>query len=389
MTRASRWLAWCLLSAEVAGARGAHRRHGRRRAPSSSTKPSSAPPTSSWASWPATTCPRRSAKAASRRRRRSPVPGRCHWSSASGPCSAPCSSSASPPTPKGTAPTRPSRPSTTTREASASGRSSSRSSPRPSPSARADRAAGRDRPARSAPASPPCLARELDLSPADARMAVATGIGSGIGAIFGAPLGGAVLATEILYRDDFDVEALLPCFVASIVGYVIFGAADRLHAAVRLQRQLPLQSIPSHLLWFALIGVLGGLIGLLYAKGFYGIAGSLQPASVCPAGSSRPSAGLLVGSHRPGHPRGPRHRVRLDPAEPRPPAPVICPSGSSSSCPSPASWPPGCPSARADRAASSDRAWSSAPSSGPRSGDCSTRSSPPWATARRPTSSWA
>ena len=51
-----------------------------------------------------------------------------------------------------------------------------------------------------------------------------TGIGSGIGAIFGAPLGGAVLATEILYRDDFDAAALLPSFVASIIGYVIFGA---------------------------------------------------------------------------------------------------------------------------------------------------------------------
>src|SRR5664280_3167024 len=69
------------------------------------------------------------------------------------------------------------------------------------------------------------LARELDLSPADARIAMMAGIGSGIGAIFGAPLGGAVLATEILYRDDFDAEALLPSFVASILGYVIFGAA--------------------------------------------------------------------------------------------------------------------------------------------------------------------
>ena len=69
------------------------------------------------------------------------------------------------------------------------------------------------------------LSRELDLSPADARIAMMAGIGSGIGAIFGAPLGGAVLATEILYRDDFDAEALLPSFVASIVAYVIFGAA--------------------------------------------------------------------------------------------------------------------------------------------------------------------
>jgi len=137
------------------------------------------------------------------------------------------------------------------------------------------------------------LARELDLTPADARIAVVTGIGSGIGAIFGAPLGGAVLATEILYRDDFDATALLPSFVASIVGYVIFGAAIGytpifgFHASYHFTN-------PSHLLWFALIGVLGGLIGLLYAKSFYGIAdlfGRIElPRWVKPA-----IGGVLVG----------------------------------------------------------------------------------------------
>jgi H+/Cl- antiporter ClcA len=101
------------------------------------------------------------------------------------------------------------------------------------------------------------LARELDLSPADARTAVATGIGSGIGAIFGAPLGGAVLATEILYRDDFDVEALLPCFIASIVGFVIFGAAVGFTPLFGFNDSYHF-SDPSHLLWFALIGVLAG-----------------------------------------------------------------------------------------------------------------------------------
>ncbi len=138
------------------------------------------------------------------------------------------------------------------------------------------------------------LARELDLSPADGRTAVATGIGSGIGAIFGAPLGGAVLATEILYRDDFDVEALLPCFIASIVGYVIFGAAIGYTPLFGFNASYHFSN-PSHLLWFALIGVLGGLIGLLYAKGFYGIAAAFTrvrlPRWVKPA-----IGGALVGS---------------------------------------------------------------------------------------------
>ena len=42
------------------------------------------------------------------------------------------------------------------------------------------------------------LARWLDLTPSDARIAVTVGIGSGIGAIFRAPLGGAVLGAEVL-----------------------------------------------------------------------------------------------------------------------------------------------------------------------------------------------
>jgi H+/Cl- antiporter ClcA len=70
------------------------------------------------------------------------------------------------------------------------------------------------------------LARTLDLSPEDGRVAVSVGIGSGIGAIFGAPLGGAVLAADIVYRDDFEVEALAPGFIASVAGYTVFGLIE-------------------------------------------------------------------------------------------------------------------------------------------------------------------
>ena len=115
------------------------------------------------------------------------------------------------------------------------------------------------------------LSRLFDLSPADARIAVASGIGSGIGSIFGAPLGGAVLATEIMYRDDFEVEALLPSFIASIIGYVVFGSIEGFSPLFGNVESYRLTDA-RQLLWFGLIGILGGLIGLLYAKGFYGIA---------------------------------------------------------------------------------------------------------------------
>ena len=138
------------------------------------------------------------------------------------------------------------------------------------------------------------LARVLDLEPADSRIAVATGIGSGIGAIFGAPLGGAVLASEILYRDDFEPAALLPCFIASAVSYVIFGAAEGYKPLFGFVGSYHF-SEPSQLVWFALIGILAGLVGLLYAKGFYGLA-DLFHRSPLPRWVNPAIGGLLVGA---------------------------------------------------------------------------------------------
>ncbi len=137
------------------------------------------------------------------------------------------------------------------------------------------------------------LARTFDLSPDDARITVASGIGAGIGAIFGAPLGGAVLATEILYRDDFEVEALLPAFIASIVGYAVWGSFEGFGPLFGYVGNYHLTSaLP--LLWFGFIGIVGGLVGLLYAKGFYGIAAAFErltlPRWVRPA-----LGGLMVG----------------------------------------------------------------------------------------------
>jgi chloride channel protein, CIC family len=138
------------------------------------------------------------------------------------------------------------------------------------------------------------LVRALDLEPEDARIVVSSGIGSGIGSIFGAPLGGAVLAAEILYRDDFDPAALLPSFIASGVGYLIFasvegftplfGFADGYHF-----------TRPTQLIWFALIGIISGLVGLCYAKGFYGIT-AIFARSPLPRWANPALGAVIVGA---------------------------------------------------------------------------------------------
>ena len=113
------------------------------------------------------------------------------------------------------------------------------------------------------------LARKMDLSPQDARIAVTVGTGAGIGAIFRAPLGGAVLGTEILYRDDLEPEALLPSLVASIVGFSNFGAVEGF-TPIFGTLHTPQFDHPVQLGYYAMLGIAAGLVGRVYARTFYG-----------------------------------------------------------------------------------------------------------------------
>src|SRR5579875_285254 len=110
----------------------------------------------------------------------------------------------------------------------------------------------------------------LHLDSQDRRLAIATGIGSGIGAIFRAPFGGAVLAAEILYKHDLEIEAIIPALMASIVGYSVFGLWSGWDPIFGTQGNLAFTS-PPQLLYYVVLGLLCGLVGVLYARGFYGI----------------------------------------------------------------------------------------------------------------------
>jgi CIC family chloride channel protein len=113
------------------------------------------------------------------------------------------------------------------------------------------------------------LTRRLNLSDDDGRLAVSLGIGSGIGAIFSAPLGGAVLAASIIYREDFNYRALVPGFITSATAYAVYGSilgyAPMFGFVEPDYRFDPVQTP-----WFALIGVIAAGVGYLYARTFYG-----------------------------------------------------------------------------------------------------------------------
>ncbi len=66
------------------------------------------------------------------------------------------------------------------------------------------------------------LGDRLGLSVKERRILMLTGAAGGLGAIFRAPLGGALTAVEVIYKEDFESEALLPAVVSSTVAYSVF-----------------------------------------------------------------------------------------------------------------------------------------------------------------------
>ena len=130
-------------------------------------------------------------------------------------------------------------------------------------------------------------------NPQDRRIAVAAGIGAGIGAIFRAPLGGALLAAEILYLHDMEVEAIIPSLIASIVGYTLYGAFTGFAPIFGAHPFLELGA-PVQLVYYAVLGALSGVGGVLYAKTFYGAAHAFRRMAL-PRWSKPALGGLAVG----------------------------------------------------------------------------------------------
>lgn len=109
----------------------------------------------------------------------------------------------------------------------------------------------------------------LKLKSRERRILVLAGAAGGIGAIFQAPLGAALFAPEVLYRDtEFEYEAILPCVVSSIMAYAVY---TQLYKGGALFFPGPVGfSLPGELLPYALFGVVCAMAGALYVRTFYG-----------------------------------------------------------------------------------------------------------------------
>ena len=64
----------------------------------------------------------------------------------------------------------------------------------------------------------------LRVTDRERRILLVAGTAAGMAAVFRTPLGAALLAVEILHRDDFEADAIVPSVLASVVAYSVFIA---------------------------------------------------------------------------------------------------------------------------------------------------------------------
>lgn len=115
------------------------------------------------------------------------------------------------------------------------------------------------------------LATRLGLSARDRRLLLAAGIAGGVGAIFRAPLAGAIFAAEVLYSSaEVEADVLLPAMVSSIVAYAVyasrFGWEHMFTGAGLYGFSNPWELVPYLGLSFVVSGA-----ALLYIKALYGV----------------------------------------------------------------------------------------------------------------------
>jgi len=137
------------------------------------------------------------------------------------------------------------------------------------------------------------LGKALKLTDNERRLLLLAGAAGGIGAIFRCPLGGALFLVEVLYRDDFEVEALVPAVLASVVAYSVF---TMFYGAGTIFVTLPHYSFDPRQLPFYLVMAMGAaFVGWLYIKIFYGMHRTVFARMNIPKPLKPMLGGLMVG----------------------------------------------------------------------------------------------
>ncbi len=137
------------------------------------------------------------------------------------------------------------------------------------------------------------IGTKLGLSRSEMRILVIAGMAAGWSAVFRAPLGSAIFAIEVPYKNDFEGNAVIPSIISSVTSYLVFipfGGADPIFSS-----NLPSVNITAQLLTTVLIlGVIIGLVGILFVLLMRRMTNAFRRSSL-PLPGATFLGGLMVG----------------------------------------------------------------------------------------------
>jgi chloride channel protein, CIC family len=139
------------------------------------------------------------------------------------------------------------------------------------------------------------FATKLGIGVRARRTLLLAGTAGGLGAIFQAPIGAALTAVEVLYHEDIESDALIPCVISSITAYSLFGTVFGFSHIFYLPELNSIGFRLSELLIFIAMGIVCCIIGYIYVKVFYGMRSMIFDKLKVPPYVKPAIGGLMVG----------------------------------------------------------------------------------------------
>ena len=100
------------------------------------------------------------------------------------------------------------------------------------------------------------------------RTLMVAGAAAGLGAIFKAPLGGALTAVEVLYKEDLETYALTPAILGSVTAYTVFCSVEGFNHIFTFEHDI--FRSPVELIFYAVLGLVCSGAGYLYIRFLHG-----------------------------------------------------------------------------------------------------------------------
>ena len=134
------------------------------------------------------------------------------------------------------------------------------------------------------------VGRWLRASARERRVLMVSGVAAGMSAVFRCPLGSALLAVEVLYKDGFESEALIPAVLSSVVSYsVIISIFGESTLFARVPR---FPFVPAHLPLFGLLALLIAALAAAFVRVYRGVHRLFERLPI--PDWTRPAAGGLA-----------------------------------------------------------------------------------------------